>query len=258
MLPPERFSTAQWIPPWVRHQHAARYEYAAALAVDRVVIDVACGEGICARRLAEGGARRVDGFDLSPEAVREAMLATANLGNVSVQVAVAARLPSRDAAYDLFVSFETIEHLEDDRAFLTEAARVLKPGGTFICSTPNRNLLDPGTSIRDKPFNTFHVREYTLRDLERVLRQYFVSVNWLGQSFYGRSYCQILNRIGRFSPRWAVRLHQTRKCLTMPFERMSWHRPTRLRGRGEPEILIAICKRSESSGDSEMPPATPA
>ncbi len=174
--------------------------------------------------------------------MREATLATANLGNVSLQVADATRLPVRDAAYNLFVSFETIEHLEDDRAFLAEVARVLKPGGAFICSTPNRNLMDPGTSIRDKPFNPFHVREYTLKELEPLLQQFFASVSWLGQSFYGHSYCKILNRIGRFNPKLAVRLHQARKCLTMPFERMTWHRPTRLRGRREPEILIAICK----------------
>ncbi|HUY31741.1 MAG TPA: class I SAM-dependent methyltransferase [Pirellulales bacterium] len=246
MLPPERLSTGQWVPPWVRHQHMARYEYAAALAVDRVVVDVACGNGMCARHLSEGGARRVDGFDLSPEAVREATLAAATLENVCLQVADAARLPVRDAAYDLFVSFETIEHIDGDRAFLAEVVRVLKPGGAFLCSTPNRSLLDPGTSIRDKPFNPFHAREYTLEELEPLLRHYFASVNWLGQSFYGRSYCKILNRIGRFSPKLAVRMHQARKCLTMPLERKGLHRPTRLGRRGEPEILIAICETGVS------------
>jgi len=62
---------------------------------------------------------------------------------------------------------------------LAEVARVLKPGGRFVCSTPNRRLLDPGTRITDRPFNPFHMREYTHADLDALLREFFASITWL-------------------------------------------------------------------------------
>jgi SAM-dependent methyltransferase len=46
-------------------------------------------------------------------------------------------LPYADASFDLITCTEVIEHLEDFRAALREIARVLRPGGVFVVSTPN-------------------------------------------------------------------------------------------------------------------------
>src|SRR5690349_2313733 len=45
-----------------------------------------------------------------------------------------------DNAYDFVVSFQVIEHIQDDHLFLREIHRVLKPGGTALLTTPNRKL----------------------------------------------------------------------------------------------------------------------
>ena len=48
-----------------------------------------------------------------------------------------APLPFRDASFDALVCMEGIEHFEDQTGFLRECARVLKPGGRLILTTPN-------------------------------------------------------------------------------------------------------------------------
>src|SRR5690606_40269822 len=42
--------------------------------------------------------------------------------------------------YDVIVTFQVIEHIENDRLFLQELHRVLKPGGVALITTPNRRL----------------------------------------------------------------------------------------------------------------------
>jgi 2-polyprenyl-3-methyl-5-hydroxy-6-metoxy-1,4-benzoquinol methylase len=103
---------------------------------------VACGTGYGAAILSGGGAESVDGFDASEEALREAQARPA-VKNVAFRLGNAMHLPVANASYDLFLSLETIEHIEDDRAFLKEVARVLRPNGVFICSTPNRAMTNP-------------------------------------------------------------------------------------------------------------------
>jgi SAM-dependent methyltransferase len=47
-------------------------------------------------------------------------------------------LPFAAAAFDVVLSYETLEHVPDPAAFVAELARVLRPGGTLVLTTPNR------------------------------------------------------------------------------------------------------------------------
>ena len=60
-------------------------------------------------------------------------------------------LPFEDEVFDCVVSFQVIEHIKRDKLFVKEVMRVLRPGGKFIVSTPNR----PMSLTR----NPWHVRE---------------------------------------------------------------------------------------------------
>ncbi len=51
-------------------------------------------------------------------------------------------LPFEDASFDLVYSIEVIEHVESHHRFIAEAARVLKPGGWFVLTTPNLHRLN--------------------------------------------------------------------------------------------------------------------
>jgi 2-polyprenyl-3-methyl-5-hydroxy-6-metoxy-1,4-benzoquinol methylase len=78
----------------------------------------------------------------------------------------------KDNTYDLVVSFQVIEHIENDELFLQEIHRVLKPGGTVLLTTPNRKL-----SLTRNPW---HVREYLPAELEQLARKFFPQVEMKG------------------------------------------------------------------------------
>ncbi len=140
----ERFYPDDFMPPWVRHQHLERYRWAAKFVAGKRVLDVACGTGYGTAILAKAGVTQVDGFDCSPEAVAFAKR-TWILPNVSFGVAVTDRLPVADGWYDYYISFETIEHVEHAEALLTEAARVLRPGGSLLLPLPTANCSTPAS-----------------------------------------------------------------------------------------------------------------
>ena len=77
-----------------------------------------------------------------------------------------------DASFDYVVSFQVIEHIEQDAEFVREVSRVLRPGGKFIVSTPNA----PMSLTR----NPWHVREYKADELEALLKVGFSSVERMG------------------------------------------------------------------------------
>jgi len=79
----------------------------------------------------------------------------------------------KDNTFNGVVSVEVIEHVLDDSAFVHQIHRILKPGGTFVLTTPNGEA-------REKT-NPDHVREYTRAELEIKLREYFDDV----EVFYG-------------------------------------------------------------------------
>jgi 2-polyprenyl-3-methyl-5-hydroxy-6-metoxy-1,4-benzoquinol methylase len=78
----------------------------------------------------------------------------------------------KDNAYDYVVSFQVIEHIDDDKLFLKELHRVLRPGGTALLTTPNRKM-----SLTRNPW---HIREYLPHELESLASTIFSSVQMKG------------------------------------------------------------------------------
>lgn len=78
----------------------------------------------------------------------------------------------KDNTYDVLITFQVIEHIEDDGLFLKELHRVLKPGGIALVTTPNRKM-----SLTRNPW---HVREYLADELKKLAQRYFNSVEMRG------------------------------------------------------------------------------
>ena len=74
-----------------------------------------------------------------------------------------------DREFDLVVSVEVLEHVEEDELFVREVARVLKPGGFFLMTTPN------GDWVENK--NPDHKRHYRKNQLSALLEKYFAEVS---------------------------------------------------------------------------------
>lgn len=153
-------------------EHVHRYRFANRYAPGRAILDVASGEGYGAHALALAGASSVVGVDVSAEACDHAR----RTYGVDARVGDALALPLADGAVDLVVSFETIEHVPDPARFLDECARVLRPGGILVISTPDKEVYD-GLHT-----NEFHCSELTEGEFAGLLAARFDDPEWYGQS----------------------------------------------------------------------------
>ena len=239
----ERLSTALFLPPWVRMEHKARFIFAADWCRDKEVLDCACGSGEGTAIFAQT-ASRVYAVDISKEALKEAEARVSGGGNVSFLEGSAIDLPMKDGSVDVYVSLETIEHLDSDDTYLREAYRVLRDDGIFICSTPNRAVTNPGKTISEKPANPFHVREYDEDQFLDILNRYFDSIVLHGQNPAVPGAVRMLNVLGSFLPfNFATRIHQLNKLILHTFRDINFYQ---IRRRKEGEIfeyMTAVCSK---------------
>jgi 2-polyprenyl-3-methyl-5-hydroxy-6-metoxy-1,4-benzoquinol methylase len=161
-------------------QHLARYQFVKKLAAGKRVLDAGCGSGYGSHILSEV-AESVTGIDIAAEAIECASknYSRSNLSYLNVD-ATNTGLP--DQSFDMIVSFEVVEHIPDPGAYLSELKRLLKPGGSLVISTPNRLLTSPGS---EKPFNPFHVYEWTMDEFKGILAEHFDIKDMWGQQSFG-------------------------------------------------------------------------
>ena len=98
--------------------------------------------------------------------------------NLSFVTADATAIPIEDASIDIVVSFETVEHIEDQAGFWRELKRVLKPEGILVISSPNRDIYRAERS----PNNEFHIKELSQEELEADLSRSFVHYHFYDQA----------------------------------------------------------------------------
>lgn len=102
-------------------------------------LELGCGTGVFLERVARCGAR-LQGLDLSPDLLAQARTRLGPLAEVTLTRGNAEALPYRSASFDAVYGSSILHHLELETA-LSEAWRVLRPGGRVVFAEPN--ILNP-------------------------------------------------------------------------------------------------------------------
>jgi SAM-dependent methyltransferase len=136
-----------------------RYAWAAGHAAGKDVAEIACGAGLGLGWIARM-ARSVEAGDLDAANCRVAIQTYAGRAKIHIRPMDALYLPFPDASLDLLLLFEAIYYLSDARAFFEEAKRVLRPGGTLLISTVNREW----SGFNPSPFHTRYFSASEMKD----------------------------------------------------------------------------------------------
>lgn len=173
----DRYQSSQqdWL---IYLMHAATYAFAQSYVTGKRVLDYGTGSGWGADRIAET-AQNITGVDVAEDAIAHAN-AHYRRDNLAFQlVDPNAPLPFADGSFDVVMSFQVIEHVHDVDFYLSEIRRVLASGGIVLMATPDRSTrLLPW----QRPWNRWHVREYSARALRQTLSRYFADTRLLRMS----------------------------------------------------------------------------
>jgi ubiquinone/menaquinone biosynthesis C-methylase UbiE len=134
-------------------------------------LDLGCGDGRLTRELL--GSKVLVGADVSPVALSRARARLPESVEL-VELTPGAALPFADNEFELVLCAETIEHVQDVQGLLSEARRVLRPGGWLAVTTPaHRFVMRPPDPLSP------HLRFFTRRSLRGLLTEMGFSVDSL-------------------------------------------------------------------------------
>lgn len=134
------------------------------------VLNAGCGSGEMNILLAQNPTWQVDAIDIDPQAVElsKRLKDEHRIDNLNLFVSSIEAFSRPDRYYDIIVSNDVIEHIEDDLAALKKLAQLLKPGGITCISVPSLQWL---FGYHDEQLG--HYRRYNRRNLTRRLSMVF-------------------------------------------------------------------------------------
>ena len=158
---------------WFR-RHLVVYEWIAARATGRRIVDLACGEGYGTAVLSRT-AERVVGVDANPEAFEHARLKYTREPVLRFERDM---VETWRGDVDCVVFLQTIEHVHDPDAVLGHIRSLIGPTGVAYVSTPNVLTLAPAGAERSG--NPWHLTEYRSTQYRALCERHFSSVEVLG------------------------------------------------------------------------------
>jgi SAM-dependent methyltransferase len=152
-------------------------EAAGALAPGVETLEIGTGTGGMLQTLLERGLR-ARGVEINPALIAESRRW---FGDLPVQPVSGVELPFAAASFDLVLSFDVFEHIEDSDAHLREVHRVLRPGGRYLVQTPNKWSNVVFETIRWRSFTRWradHCSLHTAGQLRRRLEAHGFSARY--------------------------------------------------------------------------------
>jgi ubiquinone/menaquinone biosynthesis C-methylase UbiE len=154
--------------------------------------DIGCADGYGTQYLADYTQSTI-GVDYSETTLEVARKKHAAKTNLTFKAGSVPPLPLQSESMDVVTAFQFIEHIHPRLEFIKEVYRVLKPGGVFLCSTPNAKM-----SIARNPF---HVHEYTFDEMKNEVGQVFTQFEIKGVQ--GN---ETVNKYYEDNARWAKKI----------------------------------------------------
>lgn len=158
-------------------EHLHRYAIAKQYVENKIVLDIACGEGYGSHLLASR-AHQVIGVDIDETTIRNATKKYKK-NNIEFLVGSTSEIPLQNQSVDIVISFETIEHHDEHNQMMIEIKRVLKPNGILIISTPDKLTY----SDRRNFVNEHHIKELYKDEFLKLTKSFFSNNQLLNQSY---------------------------------------------------------------------------
>ncbi len=160
--------------------HLATYDFCVPYIRQKRVLDFGCGSGYGTHLMSEH-CQDIVGVDIADDAIDFANsryssdnLEYRRIGNIETTP-----LPFDDASFDVVISFQVMEHIEQVDKYLDEIRRVLRDDGVVVIATPDRTTrLFPG----QRPWNEYHIVEYGPADFRAQLTGKFDDIELYGMS----------------------------------------------------------------------------
>jgi SAM-dependent methyltransferase len=180
---------------------------AAGERIKGCILEDGCGVGMYVEHLSPFGGT-VIGLEYDFERAAEAGVNSSHIINAAGE-----SIPLPSSTFDLILSHEVIEHVQDDRAAICEMIRVLRPGGRIVLFVPNRGYpfethgiyWKGNYSFGNKLFVNYlpralrnklapHVRVYSRYDLQKLFKD--LPVKCLERTIIFGAYDNIIARFG--------------------------------------------------------------
>lgn len=141
------------------------------------ILDAGCGEGFTLNRIQkENVASKYEGIEFNPQSIK---IAKSLYPKLNIKKATIYELPFKDKSFDLVMSTEVLEHLEDPRKGLKELIRVSKK--YILISVPNEPFFMGANFIRGKNWSRLgndieHIQHWTFWQFENFVKQEKVKI----------------------------------------------------------------------------------
>lgn len=148
-------------------KHLFAYDYIKKFLFPGVkVLEIGCGDGYGANYINRKDIR-FEAIDISSEAVN---IAKSKYKNIKFKSFNGVDYNYPDNTFDLIISFQVIEHVNDVNLYLSQIKRILKPNGILVITTPDRRYR---LADEQKPWNPFHLREYDIKTYKKDIQNIF-------------------------------------------------------------------------------------